>query len=159
MAFALCCAGPLAANGGSDAAAEAPAASTSGNGGSSGGATGSLCCSAARLADSHEVQEFLLQADGSWRLLRSGVHIQPVSRTYAPANMRAAAQNAEYAALLQKWIEEAFTLRCVHARVGWEGGFKQANPSLWEPNRARGPALVDKGRCSGVASMQHAYRE
>ncbi|KAG2450879.1 hypothetical protein HYH02_004712 [Chlamydomonas schloesseri] len=95
-----------------ESAADAAAASTSGNGGNSSGASpSSLCCSAARLAESHEVQEFLLQADGSWRLLRSGVHIQPVSRTYAPANMRAAAQNAEYAALIQKWIEEAFTLR------------------------------------------------
>ncbi|KAG2422629.1 hypothetical protein HXX76_010410 [Chlamydomonas incerta] len=100
------------ANGGSAAAADTPAASTSGNGGSSSGSVpGGLCCSAARLAESHEVQEFLLQADGSWRLLRSGVHVQPVSRTYAPANMRAAAHNAEYAALVQKWIEEAFTLR------------------------------------------------
>ncbi len=63
------------------------------------------------VQDSHEVQEFLLLPDGRWQLARSGLGVLPVSRTFAPANLRAASANAEYAALVRKWTDEAFTLR------------------------------------------------
>ncbi|KXZ51024.1 hypothetical protein GPECTOR_14g264 [Gonium pectorale] len=71
----------------------------------------SACCSVGNIRDSHEVQEFLLLPDGTWRLQRSGVAILPVSSTYAAANLRAAAANAEYMALIQRWIQAAYTLR------------------------------------------------
>ncbi|GFR50546.1 hypothetical protein Agub_g12820 [Astrephomene gubernaculifera] len=73
--------------------------------------TTSMVCSSANVRSTHEVQEFRLQADGAWRLHQSDVTIGPVSRTFAPANLRAAAGNKEYAALVQRWIEASFTLR------------------------------------------------
>ncbi|EFJ46302.1 hypothetical protein VOLCADRAFT_62795, partial [Volvox carteri f. nagariensis] len=67
--------------------------------------------SSANIHGTHEVHEFLLQGDGTWRLQRAGVAIGSVSRTFAPANLRAAGSNEEYAALVRRWIDAAFTLR------------------------------------------------
>ncbi|GLC33121.1 hypothetical protein PLESTB_000368200 [Pleodorina starrii] len=98
-----------AANG--DAPGEA-AAAVNGNGNSANGNGSShMCRSSGEIHASHEVQEYILQADGTWRLQRSELGIGPVSRTFAPANLRAAGANAEYAALVRRWIEAAFTLR------------------------------------------------
>ncbi|KAG2494223.1 hypothetical protein HYH03_007579 [Edaphochlamys debaryana] len=71
----------------------------------------SLCSCSARLRDTHQVDEFLLNADGTWRLNRADLAVAPVSKIFAPANLRAAAANEEYAELVRKWIEANFTLR------------------------------------------------
>ncbi|GIL76303.1 hypothetical protein Vretimale_5829 [Volvox reticuliferus] len=75
----------------------------------------SICSSGSNIHNTHEVHEFLLHPDGSWHLKRVNVAIGPVSRTFAPANLRAAGSNAEYAALVRRWTEAAFTLRLVHS--------------------------------------------
>uniref|UniRef100_A0A7S0S0I6 Fructose-bisphosphatase n=1 Tax=Chlamydomonas leiostraca TaxID=1034604 RepID=A0A7S0S0I6_9CHLO len=66
---------------------------------------------------SHIVQQFVLAPDGSWMLVPSpaglgqGPIIKPTSTVFAPANLRAAAHNKVYAALVDDWIAKAFTLR------------------------------------------------
>ncbi|GIL44984.1 hypothetical protein Vafri_2418 [Volvox africanus] len=76
-----------------------------------GALSSNICSSSSKIHSTHEVHEFLLHPDGTWRLQRSNVAIGPVSRTFAPANLRAAGSNAEYAALVRRWTEAAFTLR------------------------------------------------
>ncbi|GIL86148.1 hypothetical protein Vretimale_13829 [Volvox reticuliferus] len=78
---------------------------------SEGTLSSSICSSSSNIHSTHEVQEFLLHPDGTWHLRRTNVAIGPVSRTFAPANLRAASSNAEYAALVRRWIDAAFTLR------------------------------------------------
>ena len=56
------------------------------------------------------VQEFLL--DGNrWVLAKGDARIPAAKSVFAPANLRAAADNAAYAALVQRWMGERYTLR------------------------------------------------
>lgn len=45
-----------------------------------------------------------------WQLSKSGIKISD-KKIFAPANLRAAAQNKQYAALIQGWMAEKYTLR------------------------------------------------
>ena len=58
------------------------------------------------------VQEFTLRPpDNTWILQRDAITIPPEKKTFAPANLRAAADNAAYSALMQAWMGEKYTLR------------------------------------------------
>ena len=57
------------------------------------------------------VQEFALQPGGGWALARDDIRVPPAKAAFAPANLRAAADNAAYAALVQRWMGERYTLR------------------------------------------------
>mmetsp|Transcript_24258 Transcript_24258/g.53024 ORF Transcript_24258/g.53024 Transcript_24258/m.53024 type:complete len:306 (+) Transcript_24258:97-1014(+) len=58
-----------------------------------------------------EVEEFSLGSSGGWTLRRSGISIAPTRNVFAPANLRAASENAEYSKLVHSWIDQNFTLR------------------------------------------------
>ncbi|PRW59000.1 Sedoheptulose-1,7- chloroplastic [Chlorella sorokiniana] len=57
------------------------------------------------------VQEFVLQPSGAWQLSRPDVRIPPAKKVFAPANLRAQADNAAYRQLVLHWMEERYTLR------------------------------------------------
>ena len=62
------------------------------------------------LADTHCVQAFALSADGDWALSRADIVIGE-AKAFAPANLRATADNTAYAALVQHWMQQRYTLR------------------------------------------------
>ena len=76
-----------------------------------------LCC-AAETTGEQIVQEFVLippAANGSenlpeWELRGPAISIGE-KKIFAPANLRAAADNKAYAELVQHWLSEKFTLR------------------------------------------------
>ena len=45
-----------------------------------------------------------------WQLSKTGIKISD-KKIFAPANLRAAAQNKQYAELIQGWMAEKYTLR------------------------------------------------
>lgn len=57
------------------------------------------------------VQEFVLLPDGTWQLSRADVRIPESKKVFAPANLRAQADNAEYRQLVLHWMAERYTLR------------------------------------------------
>lgn len=69
-----------------------------------------LPASSGSLAATHCVQEFALSTDGDWVLTRGDVVIKE-AKVFAPANLRATADNAAYAALVQRWMQQRYTLR------------------------------------------------
>lgn len=46
-----------------------------------------------------------------WAVSKSCVRINPVAKTFAPGNLRATADNPNYKALVDHWIDKKFTLR------------------------------------------------
>ena len=56
------------------------------------------------------VQEFTL-LENSWILKADAIQIPQTKKIFAPANLRAAKENAAYAELIQKWIGDQYTLR------------------------------------------------
>ncbi|KAL6776553.1 hypothetical protein ACKKBG_A21600 [Auxenochlorella protothecoides x Auxenochlorella symbiontica] len=62
-------------------------------------------------------QEFTLGEGGAWALARDGIAIGDGVRTFAPANLRAAAENEAYGGLVRRWLEERYTLRYSGALV------------------------------------------
>jgi len=56
------------------------------------------------------VEEYTLLG-GGWVLTRSGLRIPESRKTFAPANLRAAAGNASYQELMAAWMGEQYTLR------------------------------------------------
>lgn len=67
-------------------------------------------CNGGRLSDTHCVQEFALSPEGEWTLVRQDITLGE-ARVFAPANLRATADNAAYAELVQQWMQERYTLR------------------------------------------------
>lgn len=59
------------------------------------------------------VQEFTLTATGKWLCTNPRVRLEdaPAPKYFAPANLRAAADNAEYSKLVKQWMEDKYTLR------------------------------------------------
>lgn len=72
-------------------------------------ATLTASCSGS-LAATHCVQEFALSVDGDWTLTRGDIVIGD-AKVFAPANLRATADNAAYASLVQRWMQQRYTLR------------------------------------------------
>lgn len=66
---------------------------------------GSTGCDGPRV-----VQEFVLAQDGNWLLAQSNIRIGD-KKIFAPANLRAAADNKAYHDLVMHWISEQYTLR------------------------------------------------
>lgn len=62
-------------------------------------------------ADELTTQEFALNAEGQWVVLRDAITIAASKKVFAPANLRAAQENAAYAALVSQWMTERYTLR------------------------------------------------
>lgn len=56
------------------------------------------------------VQEFVLHG-GGWALARDDIRVPEAKAVFAPANLRAAAENSEYAGLVARWMAERYTLR------------------------------------------------
>eukprot|EP00567_Pseudictyota_dubia_P012132 CAMPEP_0197435968 /NCGR_PEP_ID=MMETSP1175-20131217/3454_1 /TAXON_ID=1003142 /ORGANISM="Triceratium dubium, Strain CCMP147" /LENGTH=359 /DNA_ID=CAMNT_0042965123 /DNA_START=27 /DNA_END=1106 /DNA_ORIENTATION=- len=46
-----------------------------------------------------------------WELSRDSIQLKPAGKVFAPGNLRASNDNAKYAALINHWIEERYTLR------------------------------------------------
>ena len=69
------------------------------------------------LGDSgpHTVEEFVL-AEGCWRQKRSNITV-PHSKRFAPANLRASAENKAYRDLVAFWQSNCYTLRYTGAMV------------------------------------------
>ncbi|MEW5300123.1 MAG: hypothetical protein WDW38_002960 [Sanguina aurantia] len=63
------------------------------------------------VSSTHVVTEFVLGRAGQWALSREEVAIEASRNVFAPANLRAAANNVEYNALVQRWISGNLTLR------------------------------------------------
>ncbi|PSC76933.1 Sedoheptulose-1,7-chloroplastic [Micractinium conductrix] len=57
------------------------------------------------------VQEFVLLPTGGWQLSRPDIRIPPSKKVFAPANLRAQADNAAYRDLVLHWMSERYTLR------------------------------------------------
>lgn len=57
------------------------------------------------------VQEFTLSGTGTWLCTCPRVQLAPRKAVFAPANLRAAADNAPYRALVDTWLQEKYTLR------------------------------------------------
>lgn len=56
------------------------------------------------------VQEFTL-LESTWVLQKDSIQIPETKKIFAPANLRAAKDNTAYAELIQRWIENQYTLR------------------------------------------------
>ena len=56
------------------------------------------------------MQEFTLGTDGEWMVTRGQIVIGE-AHVFAPANLRATADNTAYAALVQHWMQQCYTLR------------------------------------------------
>jgi sedoheptulose-bisphosphatase len=57
------------------------------------------------------VQEYVMVNDDKWVLNRDNVKIEPRKKVFAPANLRASADNAAYGALVTELMKERYTLR------------------------------------------------
>lgn len=57
------------------------------------------------------VEEFVLTEKGDWALRREKVTVQSMAKTFAPANLRAAAANKSYKKLVDCFIDRGLTLR------------------------------------------------
>ncbi|KAL4425564.1 hypothetical protein ABPG75_009580 [Micractinium tetrahymenae] len=57
------------------------------------------------------VQEFVLLPAGGWQLSRADIRIPDSKKVFAPANLRAQADNAAYRDLVLHWMAERYTLR------------------------------------------------
>eukprot|EP00951_Prasinocladus_malaysianus_P050333 scaffold679354_cov47-Prasinocladus_malaysianus.AAC.1 len=60
--------------------------------------------------DALVVEEYTL-AGNDWVCSDTKLNIPESNKVFAPANMRAAAENAEYERLIAKWMAEKYTLR------------------------------------------------
>jgi sedoheptulose-bisphosphatase len=69
----------------------------------------------------------------AWEVTHAELKLRPEGKTFAPGNLRATADNPKYKALVDYWIAERYTLRCVgarertrghvvHTQQGWETG-------------------------------------
>lgn len=56
------------------------------------------------------VQEYALLGD-AWALQRDKIQISESKKVFAPANLRASAENQAYGQLVQSWMQERYTLR------------------------------------------------
>ena len=56
------------------------------------------------------VVEYALAGE-AWAVQRSGVTIAAAKKVFAPANLRAARDNAAYAEVVAYWMQEQYTLR------------------------------------------------
>lgn len=56
------------------------------------------------------VQEYWLIND-QWILQRDNIKVPETKKIFAPANLRASAENSAYAELVQYWMHERYTLR------------------------------------------------
>lgn len=57
------------------------------------------------------VQEFMHDPSAGWLLSRGDVRIPSSKKVFAPANLRASADNEAYRVLVQAWMAERYTLR------------------------------------------------
>lgn len=55
--------------------------------------------------------EFLLADDGKFYLKKENLRVDETAKHFAPGNLRAAAERADYLELTANWIREGFTLR------------------------------------------------
>jgi len=57
------------------------------------------------------VYEFTLTSGAAWICSRERISIEPKSKIFSPANLRATQDLPEYAALVDQWMSERYTLR------------------------------------------------
>lgn len=57
------------------------------------------------------MQEFTLTAKDTWLCTCQRVQLAPHKAVFAPANLRAAADNSAYRSLVDGWLRERYTLR------------------------------------------------
>ncbi len=69
-----------------------------------------FCASAGADASKLTVEEYEM-GSGGWHLLRSKIQLDKAKKIFAPANLRAAAENEEFHSIVLDWIRERYTLR------------------------------------------------
>lgn len=58
-----------------------------------------------------QVMELCLNEDKAWKLSKKDLKIAQSKKLFAPANLRSSKDNEEYAAMMQYWMQEQYTLR------------------------------------------------
>jgi len=58
------------------------------------------------------VDEYTLFGDSNeWKLTKENIRLEERKKLFAPANLRASKENREYTLLMNRWMEEQYTLR------------------------------------------------